>query len=65
MVNIPFVGCDMDVAVLCMDKVLAKQVETNGVPVAKYEYLYRDTFCEKRRKTRLTASKNLCAIRCL
>lgn len=48
MANIPFVGCDMDAAVLCMDKVLAKQIaETNNIPVAKYEYLYRDTFARK------------------
>src|SRR5690606_22464415 len=48
MANIPFVGCDMDSSVLTMDKVLAKQVaESQGVPVAKYEYLHRDNFARK------------------
>lgn len=48
MANVPFVGCDMDASVLAMDKVLAKQiVETNDLPVTKYEYLYRDTFARK------------------
>lgn len=48
MANVPFVGCDMDASVLAMDKVLAKQiVESEGIPVAKYEYLYRQTFSVK------------------
>ncbi|HUP26346.1 MAG TPA: hypothetical protein VM124_01725, partial [Candidatus Limnocylindrales bacterium] len=48
MANVPFVGCDMDASVLAMDKVLAKQVaESNNIPVAKYEYLHRDTFARK------------------
>lgn len=48
MANVPFVGCDMDAATLAMDKVLAKQiVESEGLPVAKYEYLYRDTYAHK------------------
>ncbi len=48
MANIPFIGCDMDASVLAMDKVLAKEIAaSNGVPVAKYEYLYRDTFARK------------------
>lgn len=48
MANVPFVGCDMDASVLAMDKVLAKQVaESNDIPVAAYEYLYRDTFARK------------------
>lgn len=48
MANVPFVGCDMDSSVLAMDKVLAKQVaESNGIPVSKYEYLYRDTYAHK------------------
>jgi len=48
MANIPFAGCDMDASVLAMDKVLAKQIaESNNIPVAKYEYLYRDTFVVK------------------
>lgn len=48
MANVPFVGCDMDASVLAMDKVLAKQIaETENIPVAKYEYLYRDTFARQ------------------
>lgn len=48
MANVPFVGCDMDASVIAMDKVLAKQVaEANDISVAKYEYLYRDTFARK------------------
>ncbi|MES2971559.1 MAG: D-alanine--D-alanine ligase family protein [Patescibacteria group bacterium] len=48
MANVPFVGCDMDASVLAMDKVLAKQVaETNGIPTAKYQYLFRDTYAHK------------------
>ncbi len=48
MANVPFVGCDMDASTLAMDKVLAKQVaEANDIPVAKYEYLYRDAFAQK------------------
>lgn len=48
MANIPFVGCDLDASVLAMDKVLSKQiVESEGIDVAKYEYLYRDTFVAK------------------
>src|SRR5690606_38278361 len=48
MANVPFVGCDMDASVLALDKVLAKQVaESNDIPVAAYEYLYRDTFARK------------------
>lgn len=48
MANVPFVGCDMDASVLAMDKVLAKDVvSSNGVPVSKYEYLYRDTFARR------------------
>ena len=48
MANVPFVGCDMDASALAMDKVLAKQVAvSSGLAVAKYEYLYRDTFARK------------------
>ena len=45
MLNVPFVGCDMDASVLAMDKVLAKQIAVaNGIPTSKYEYLYRSDF---------------------
>ncbi len=45
MANVPFIGCDMDASVMAMDKVLAKQAAgADGVPVAKYEHLYRDAF---------------------
>lgn len=48
MANVPFVGCDMDASVLAMDKVLAKQIaESQGIPVAKYEYLHSDTYIRK------------------
>lgn len=48
MANVPFVGCDMDSSVLAMDKVLAKVLaKSDGVPIAKYEYLYRDTFAKR------------------
>lgn len=48
MANVPFIGCDMDASVLAMDKVLAKEIAaSNDVPVAKYEYLHRDTFARK------------------
>ncbi len=48
MANVPFVGCDMDASMLAMDKVLAKDIAaTNDIPVAKYEYLYRDAFARK------------------
>lgn len=48
MANVPFVGCDLDASVLAMDKVLAKQVvESESIPVAKYEYIYRQTFSVK------------------
>lgn len=48
MANVPFVGCDMDASVIAMDKVLAKEiVASNDIPVAKYEYLMRDTFARK------------------
>lgn len=48
MAGVPFVGCDQDASVLAMDKVLAKQIaESEGIPVAKYEYLYRSTFARK------------------
>jgi len=48
MANVPFVGCDMDSSVLAMDKVLAKVLaESEGVSIAKYEYLYRDAFAKK------------------
>lgn len=45
MANIPFVGCDVDASVLAMDKVLAKDIAaSNGIPVTKYEYLFREKF---------------------
>lgn len=48
MANLPYVGCGLSASVLAMDKILAKQIaETNEVPVAKYEYLLRDTFAQK------------------
>ena len=48
MANVPFVGCDMDASVLAMDKVLAKQiVESNDIPVTKYEFLHRHVFARK------------------
>lgn len=48
MANVPFVGCDIDASVLAMDKVLAKQIaEANDIPVAKYQYLFADTYVQK------------------
>lgn len=58
--NVPFVGCDMDASVLAMDKVLAKQVaEVNGAPVAKYEYLFADTYAHKSGEIIKQIEKNL------
>jgi D-alanine-D-alanine ligase len=48
MANVPFIGCDIDASVLAMDKALAKQIaEANAIPVAKYKYLFADTFVQK------------------
>lgn len=48
MANVPFVGCNQEASVLAMDKMLAKRVaESEGIPVAAYEYLYRETFARK------------------
>ncbi len=39
MANVPFVGCDMDAAVLAMDKVLAKLIaEAYGLPITKMQF---------------------------
>ncbi len=39
MANVPFVGCDMDAAVLAMDKVLAKLIaEASGLPITKMQF---------------------------
>lgn len=39
MVNVPFVGCDMDAAVLAMDKVLAKLMATaEGIPTSNMQF---------------------------
>lgn len=48
MAGIPYVGCGTEASAIAMDKVLAKQVAAaNGISVAKYQYLYRDTFADK------------------
>jgi len=48
MAGVPFVGCDMDASVLSMDKVLAKQIaQSSGIPVSKYQFIYRDNFARK------------------
>jgi D-alanine-D-alanine ligase len=48
MAGVPYVGCGPTASAIAMDKVLAKQVvESNGLPVAKYEHLYRDTYLRK------------------
>jgi D-alanine-D-alanine ligase len=45
MANIPFVGCDMDAAVIAMDKVLAKQAAiAHGLPTSKMEYADKLSF---------------------
>ncbi|MGI9027331.1 MAG: D-alanine--D-alanine ligase family protein [Candidatus Saccharimonadales bacterium] len=45
MAGVPYVGCGLDASVLAMDKVLAKQVAaSNGIPIAKYQQVNRDTF---------------------
>lgn len=60
MAGVPFVGCDMDASTLAMDKVLAKQVaQSNNIPVAKYEHLYRDTFARKSADILRKVEKNL------
>jgi D-alanine-D-alanine ligase len=39
MANVPFVGCDMDAAVLAMDKVLAKLIAmAHGLPTSKMQF---------------------------
>ena len=48
MAGVPFVGCDIDASVLSMDKVLAKQIaQSSGIPVSKYQFIYRDNFARK------------------
>jgi len=48
MANVPYVGCDVPSSAIAMDKVLSKIVaEANSIPVAKYEYLYTNTFASK------------------
>jgi len=51
MVNIPFVGCDMDASVLAMDKVLAKQVAgVHGIKVTDYETVNSSSFARESNK---------------
>jgi D-alanine-D-alanine ligase len=60
MVNIPFVGCDMDASVLAMDKVLAKQVVgDSGIPVSKYEVIESSDFARKAGRIITDIEKNL------
>lgn len=60
MAGVPFVGCDQDASVIAMDKVLAKQiVASSGMPVAKYEFIYRDTFARSSNEVLTNLEKNL------
>jgi len=60
MAGVPYVGCGPTASAIAMDKVLAKQVvESNGLPVAKYEYLYRDTYLRKNKAVVDELQKNL------
>lgn len=48
MADIPFVGCDMDAAVLSMDKILAKLImDAHGIPTSPMQFIEKSSYLQQ------------------